>query len=80
MDGLVTANGKFSISDNPICTNGWIESEKCPQKLKEILTRSGFGCSPQCSEFCFNTFLEDIFCDDACNSPKCKFDNGACIL
>merc|ERR1712224_782898 len=48
----------LTVAGNPLCTNGWVGSGR----VKELMEKEGEGCTPQCSDMCLNTYLENEKC------------------
>ena len=70
---------KLTIHGNPVCKNGWIESDECPSKLKEKIDMEGQGCTKQCSSFCLEAMLSYPVCTNQCNSKDCDYGGGHCL-
>ena len=69
----------LTLSNNPICTTQWLESDLCPANIKTLVHEPGQGCTPQCSEYCLD-YLKDNHpvCLRECDSEKCDYSNGKC--
>lgn len=72
------STGLVTVANNPLCKNGWIDSKDCPEDMRLVLRKEGYGCATQCSDYCFPAWLQNSGCDVACNSKKCEYDNGQC--
>ena len=65
------------LHHNPICTNGWLDTNVGIQEMIE--NSPGAGCTAQCSMYCQDRVLGNDYCGRECNFEGCKFDNGDCL-
>ena len=79
LNNLMMQTGSFTVSGNPLCSNGWVSSEACPPILQRVLEGGTTGCTPQCSDYCSVLQFENYGCDYECFSAECQFDNGQCL-
>eukprot|EP00943_MAST-04B_sp_MAST-4B-sp1_P006906 g6906.t1 len=78
IEKLKTTLKYIYLHNNPICTNGWLDTKK---NIKEIIgdsTDAGAGCKAQCSIYCQNRLLGNNYCAAECNVETCEFDKGDC--
>ena len=68
---------RIYLHNNPVCSNGWIESS-ASKKMQDLIKHNGAGCVPQCSIYCPNRYKQDGECDSECNSGACEYDGGDC--
>eukprot|EP00942_MAST-04A_sp_MAST-4A-sp1_P000681 g681.t1 len=66
------------LSDNPVCSNGWLDKVPKVKNIVEKSTDLGAGCKPQCSIYCQDRWVGDGFCVRDCNSFDCNYDGGDC--
>ena len=67
------------VYNNPICSNGWINSGGPSEEIKKFLISPEMGCKEQCSPYCNSRQLGEKQCLRDCNSIDCKYQNGMCL-
>ena len=46
--------------------------------FKDERYKNSEACEPLCSIYCYSTAHHDNYCDNACNSKQCNYDDGDC--
>ena len=77
-DVKTTKNKYLYIYGNPICSNGWRNSDAATADIKQLMESSKAGCRKQCSPYCTYTSLKHKQCLRECNSEACEYQKGTC--
>ena len=76
VENVVGADWSLTASDNPVCSNGWIDSEECSSNLRKMMNLKETGCARQCSYYCVDKWLVDFpSCEPSCDTKDCGYGN-----